>query len=348
MAVRKPLYNFGGALREMSTAQINAVKDRVVYLHGDASYRSSNLVVDGVGTGIRRMIDSRDIAGNATSDANRFSDNNTFISNNPAIDAGATTTYDKISASISSPSDPGDASNIAYPLYYDGNGVLRSMSQTDMYDTFINDGIDLIVDNSASRDGTYTVYTDTSGLSGATLISSTPIFTDQQFNEAVHSNSLSEDSGGGAQNQNILPLQDVGGTSVRDQPVTIQNYYLWRTDQGSISSITVPVRFTSNNQIKTYSGNEFNILLGNLLAYSAASRSPYRIAYDIEGVGTDAFTITAAANTPQARGSSITDTTLHSQVRINDQDGQNAYRSQNLPAGVSETETTYTLKIYRY
>ena len=52
MAVRKPLYNFGGALREMSTAQINAIKDRVVYLHGDASYISRNLVVDGVGTGI--------------------------------------------------------------------------------------------------------------------------------------------------------------------------------------------------------------------------------------------------------------------------------------------------------
>lgn len=342
MAVRKPLYNFGGALREMSTAQINAVKNRVVYLHGDASYRSSNLVVDGVGTGIRRMIDSRDIAGNATSDANRFSDNNTFISNNPAVDAGATTTYDKISTSISSPSDPGDASNIAYPLYYDGNGVLQSMSQTDMYDTFINDGIDLIVDNSASRDGTYTVYTDTSGLSGATLISSTPIFTDQQFNEAVHSNSLSQDSGGGAQEQNILPL------SSTDQPFTIQNYYLWRTDQGSGPTIIIPVRLTSNNEIQTYLGNSFDILLGNLLAYSAASRSPYRIAYDIEGVGTDAFTITAAANTPQARGSSITDTTLHSQVRINDQDGQNTYRSQNLPAGVSETETTYTLKIYRY
>ena len=81
---------------------------------------------------------------------------------------------------------------------------------------------------------------------------------------------------------------------------------------------------------------------------AAASRSPYRIAYDIEGSGTDAFTITGNASTPQARGSSITDTTLHSQIRINDQDGQNTYRSQNLPAGVSETETTYTLKIYRY
>jgi len=342
MAVRTPLYLDGTDLREMTSGQITQIKNRVVYLHGDASYRSSNLVVDGVGTGIRGMIDSRDIAGAQTSDANRFSDNNSFISSNPAIDAGATTTYDKISTSISSPSDPGDTSNIAYPLYYDGNGVLQSMSQTDMYDTFINDGIDLIVDNSASRDGTYTVFTDTSGLAGATLISSTAIFTDQQFNEAVHSNSVSEDSGGGAQNLNILTLSNV------DQPITVQNYYLWRTNQGSAPTIQLPVRVNASNEVSEYTAGDFDAALGNLLSFSAASRSPYRIAYDIEGVGTDAFTITAAANTPQARGSSITDTTLHSQVRINDQDGANAYKSQNLPAGVSETETTYTLKIYRY
>jgi hypothetical protein len=342
MAVRTPLYLDGTDLREMTSGQITQIKNRVVYLHGDASYRSSNLVVDGVGTGIRGMIDSRDIAGNATSDANRFSDNNTFITNNPAVDAGATTAYDKISVSNSSPSDPGDTNNIAYPLYYDGSGVLQTMSQTDMYDTFINDGIDLIIDNSASRDGTYTVYTDNTGLAGATLISSTAIFTDQQFNEALHSNSVSEDSGGGAQTLEILPLSDT------DQPFTIQNYYLWRTDQGSAPTIQLPVKINSSNEITEYTAGDFDTALGNLLAYSAVSRSPYRIAYDIEGVGTDAFTITAAANTPQARGSSITDTTLNSQVRINDQDGADTYRSQNLPAGVSETETTYTLKIYRY
>ena len=42
----------------------------------------------------------------------------------------------------------------------------------------------------------------------------------------------------------------------------------------------------------------------------------------------------------------MVDTTLDASVRINDQDGD-TYKSQNMPTGSPETETTYTLKIYR-
>lgn len=335
MTVRTPVYWDGTSIAEMSAGQILKIKNRCVYLHGDATYRSVDLLVDGVGTSIRRMIDSRDIAGAATSNATSMANNNAHISSNPAIDAGATTTYDKISLSAVAPSDPGDPNNINYPLFYDGNGVLQTMTQNDMYDTFINDATDTIIDGT-DRDGTYRIYTDTSGLPNHTLINATPVFTDQQFNKAIHG-SVEVTS-----ELEILPL------SSNDLPVTEQNYYLWRTDQTAGGDYTLPLFFNTDNQFETKDSATIDTLLGNLLGFSTASRTNYRIGYDVEGVGTDSASISVAANTPAGRGSSITDTTLNADVRINDQDGANTYRSQNLPTGGNETETTYTLKIYRY
>ncbi len=336
MAVRTPVYWDGTSIVEMTANQIQKIKDRCVYLHGDATYRSIDLLVDGVGTSIRRMIDSRDIAGAATSNTTSFANNNTHISSNPAIDAGATTTYDKISLSAVVPSDPGDPNNINYPLFYDGNGVLQTMTQNDMYDTFINDATDVIIDGT-DRGGTYRIYTDTSGLPNHTLVNGTAVFTDQQFNKAVHGSVTT------TSNQDILPLAST------DLPVTEQNYYLWRTDQTASGDYTLPLFFNTDNQFETKDSATVDTLLGTLLGFSTASRSSYRIGYDIEGVGTDSASISPllAANTPAGRGSSITDTTLNSSVRINNQDADN-YRSQSLPTGGNETETTYTLKIYRY
>ena len=334
MTVRTPVYLDGTSIVEMTANQIQKIKDRCVYLHGDATYRSIDLLVDGVGTSIRRMIDSRDIAGAPTSNTTSMANNNAHISSNPAIDAGATTTYDQISLSVGAASNPGDPNNINYPLFYDGNGVLQTMSQDDMYDTFINDATDIIIDGN-DRGGTYRIYTDTSGLANHTLVNGTAVFTDQQFNKAVHGSVTTTST------QEILPL------SSNDLPTTVQNYYLWRTDQIASGDYTLPLFFNTDNQFETKDSATIDTLLGNLLGFSTASRTNYRIGYDVEGIGTDAASISVAANTPAARGSSITDTTLNSSVRINDQDADN-YRSQSLPTGGNETETTYTLKIYRY
>ena len=83
MAVRTPLYWDGTSIVEMSASQIGKIQSRMAYLYGNATYRSVDLLVDGLGTSIRRMTDSRDIAGAQAVDANRFSDNNTHISSSP-------------------------------------------------------------------------------------------------------------------------------------------------------------------------------------------------------------------------------------------------------------------------
>ena len=104
--------------------------------------------------------------------------------------------------------------------------------------------------------------------------------------------------------------------------------------------------FDTNEDLVTYTSSNFDTLLQNLLFYSAASRTNYRIRYDIEGSGTDSQSISDNVSTPQTRGDAMVDTTLDASVRINDLDGD-TYRSQQLPTGSPEVETTYTLKIYR-
>ena len=335
MTARTPVYLDGTSIRDMSAAQILAVQQRCVYLFGGSS-RPVNLTYDASnsGTDIRRMLDTRDTAGTQASNNTRFSNNSPGAVN----DGGASTTYDYIAMSTNdgSPSLPSDTNNVAFPLYRESTSVFRAMTHDDMYDTFINAAIDLLIDGN-DRDGTYRISTESSSLSNHTLVNANPVFTDQRFNAAaVHGGATGTSTG-------ALPLSNV------DQPLTIQNYYLYRTNQGtafSTPTIVLPIKTDTNQDFVQYSASDFDTLLENLLFYSASSRTNYRIRYDVEGSGVDAGSISDNVSTPQTRGDAMVDTTLDASVRINDQDGD-SYKSQNMPTGSAETETTYTLKIYR-
>ena len=341
MAVRTPVYLDGTSIRDMSTAQITAVKQRCVYLFGGAN-RPVNLTYDAgnTGTDIRRMLDTSDSPSDEVHNNRSFSNNTSSLGNTTdgsARPSDEKTTYDYIAMSTNdgSPSEPADTNNIAFPLYQESTGILRSMTRDDMYDTFINDAIDLLVDGN-DRDGTYRISTESTTLADHTIVNSNPIFTDTNFDKSIHGAVTSTTT------LNILPLSG-------SNTIAVANWYLWRTNQGTsydTPSIVLPIKTDTNQDFVQYSAADFDTLLENLLFYSAASRTNYRIRYDIEGDGQDAFTISSPSSTPMTRGDAITDSTLDSQVRINDQDGD-TYRSQNLPTGASETETTYTLKIYR-
>ena len=195
----------------------------------------------------------------------------------------------------------------------------------------------LLVDGN-DRDGTYRISTEPTTLANHTRVNANPIFRDQRFDKSIH---------GGVTSTTTLELLP---QNTLDQPTTIANWYLYRTNQGTAfgtPTVVQPLYYTSNGEILTYSSGDWDTILENLLFYSANSRTDYRIRYEVQGVsGTDASSITGTASTPAARGDAMTDTTLNSEVRINDQDNDN-YRSQRFPTGGSETETTYRLKIYR-
>ena len=355
MAVRRPVYLDGTSIRDMTDAQITAVKQRCVFLFG-GSNRPVNLSYTAGNAGnLNRMYDTRDTAGAEVSNSSSFGSNSPAASNdgsnalpgNPAA-GGASTKYDYINMSTAdgSPSEPADTNNIAFPLYQESTGILRSMTRDDMYDTFINDAIDILVDGN-DRDGTYRISTQSTTLADHTIVNASPIFVDQRFNAStVHGGLTSTTTVSG-----ILPLSNV------DQPTTILSYYLWRTNQGtaySTPSIVLPVKttqrtsdpFNTDIPFVQYSAADFDTLLENLLFNSASSRTNYRIRYEIDATGADPLTISDNVSTKNKRGDAMVDTTLDADVQLNEQDGD-TYRSQNLPTGGAQTETTYVLRIYR-
>ena len=340
MTVRTPVYWDGSSLKEMSASQITAIKERCVYLFGGSS-RPVNLDYIASNGNLNAMTDTRDTAGNLTQTQTSSSAVRGFANNNPGNtnDAAKEVTEDHIHQTVSSVSDPGDTNNVLYPLFVNGTSGLQAMSQTDMYDTFINDAIELLIDGT-SRPGIYTLVVSGGDTSNATQVNSTPVFVDTRFNEAIHGGATGTLTNDPTLDPNF-PLSSV------DQPDNggTRTWTIYRTNQGAAPSIQIPVHANIDGSVQEYSAGGFDTVLENLLFYTAASRTPYRIRYDI--TGDDGTTISDAVNTPvPTNGDPVTDTTLNAQVRINDQDG-GTYYSQNLPTGSGETETTYELKIYR-
>ena len=331
MAVRTPLYLNGTDLQEMSASMITAIIHRCVYLYG--GNHSVRLAYVSNSGSLRRMLDRRDRPGTEANNNTSFSNNNP---GNTFDNASSTQiSHDKINQVTDSISQQTDTNSRLYPLFINGTDI-QAMNRQDMLDTFIEPAIDLLVDGN-DRDGTFEISTATS-LTNHTLVNSLPIFTDTKFNVNFYSSS------------EVLPYN----ASAAGQSTVVQNYYLHQQNQG-ISGLgtsavsTRPVIVNSSNELQVYDNTSFDAMLLYLIRDAAVNTTNYRINYEVEGgVGSetaDVFSITDNVSTPQAKGTA-TNKTLNTQTKVNDQDGD-VYRSVNFPAGGLETETTYTLKIYR-
>ena len=306
MAVRTPVYWDGTDIREMSSAMITAVKQRCVYLYGtDPSVTLS--VVSSGGNISPNMNDTRKSAGAYRSFTTRFP--NEAETAEPGT---VTVTYDRISQTLPTLGVPSDTSNVRFPIYQ-SSGNLYAMSLTDMYDTFISPSLDLLVSTS-DRDGTFKIHTSTS-LTNNTLMSSTPVFTDTRANTGAYT------AGG-------IP-------ETLDQPTTITNYYLFRTNAGTTygnPSVTEPLYVRSaDNHLQTYTDAGLDAILLELMRYYARES----IRYSINGTGSN-------------KGTSITNTILNGsgnyQTRFVN---ANDYRAQEFPNGTAVTSGTWNLRITR-
>ena len=187
------------------------------------------------------------------------------------------------------------------------------MNATDVFDTFIDPAITTLVDGN-DRDGTFRIHTATS-LSDHTLISSTPVFTDTRADVSAYA-------------AGSIP-------ETKDQPTTINNYYLFRTNQGSAPTITVPFQLNNNNDFQTYTAANFDAMLLAEIRHHTVNTSGSVITYSINGTGNN-------------RGSGMVDTKLdgggnYQQRFVN----ANDYRTQEFPNGSPQTINTYFLKITR-
>ena len=142
-----------------------------------------------------------------------------------------------------------------------------------------------------------------------------------------------------------LPLSSV------DQPLTITNYRLYREDAATEPSFTMPLYYNkANDSIQVYTYTKFKNFLSNVIKYAAANETGYKVRYDWQNFasGTHRHNITPLYSTFVKSNvrATVTDTTLNSSGRVNDQDADN-YRSVNIPAGVPENESVYSFTIKR-
>lgn len=257
MAVRRPLYNLSGDLKEMSDSMIDSIIDRSIY-----QYSQSPSAALSVGSGnISSLVDTRKIASTVTSHPSSFQ--------TPGSLGDTSVTYNRLRLT-SSASTPTSDTGKTFPVYND-SGNIRAMSLQDMQDTFLHPAIDLLIgsNTSNSQAGTYTLHTSTS-LSNHTRVSSTTVYTDTRYNGTT----------------NV--------SSTRDRASTVTNYYLFRrTWSGSAPSYTSPMYITGSNDIQEYTTSNFDTLISNWIKHTAASSTDgYKINYNINGSGTTRATMT--------------------------------------------------------
>jgi len=309
MAVRKPLYYVSNNLREMTTAMVTEIVKQAVYQY--SLNPGVTLSVVGSGGTLSAMSDTRLQAGAATTDVTDFD----TASETPDVST-VTVTYDKVShsnASVSPTSDTGKT----WPVYYNASGQIQAMSLTDVKDTFLHPAIDLLASGSTGTDqgGTYHVSASNS-VSGSTLVSSTPIFTDTRANTSLYT--------------------AAGIPETLDQPTTVTNYYLHRIN-GVSGTYTEPYFIDASNNIKEYTTAAFDSLLQEWMRYTAVSSvDGYALSYNI---GTSGL-----GNT---RGTGMVDTKLNSSTYATLQVNTDDYRTQEFPSGSAVAQNTYYLRILK-
>ena len=308
MAVRTPLKNDSGNIKQMTSAEVNEIIDQTVYQY--SLNPSVTLSVVGSGGNMDAISDTRLQAGAASTSATAFPSEATTAE--PSV---VTVNYDRLNKAEASISPTTDTGKI-WPAYYTSAGHIQAMTITDVRDTFLHPAIDLLVSGSTTTQqaGTYTIATSTT-LAGATNVDTTPIYADTRADTSAYT------AGG------------IGETL--DQPTTITNYYLHRID-GSDTSFTNPFFINASNHLQEYATATFQSLLSEWIRYTAASSTDgYKITYSIGSSG--------SGNT---RGTAIVDTRLngsgnYQQRFVNADD----YRAQEFPNGSPTTISTYNLRI---
>jgi hypothetical protein len=308
MAVRKPLYEVSGNLREMSTAMVDSIVDQVIYQY--SLNPSVALSVVSSGGNLGTITDTRKQAGVYSWTQTAFPSEATT-----AEPSTVTVSYSKINSSTATVSPTTDTGK-TWPSYYNASGQIQAMNLQDVKDTFLHPAIDLLTaaTTTTQQAGTYFISTSSS-VSGATLISATPVFSDTRANTGAYT--------------------AAGIPETLDQPTTVTNYYLHRVN-GSAPSFTLPYYIDGSNHIHQYTSATFNSLVQEWIRYTAASSADgYSISYNLGTSG--------SGNT---RGSGMGDTILNGSgnyqtLYVNTDD----YRAQEFPNGTAVTANTYYLRI---
>src|SRR5210317_461674 len=245
MAVRTPLKNDSGNVKEMSSVEVDQIVDQIVYQY--SLNPSVALSVVGSGGSLSSIDDTRLQAGSYSTSTTAFPSEAT--TQEPQT---VTVSYDRVDLSTASVTPTADTGK-TWPVYYTTGGHIQAMSLQDIKDTFLHPAIDLLsaATTTTQQAGTYFI-SSTSSVAGATEVSgtATPIFLNTEANTAAYT-------------AGSIP-------ETTDQPTTITNFYLHRVN-GSDTSYTVPFYINASNHLQEFDSATFESLLQGWIRYTAAS-----------------------------------------------------------------------------
>ena len=307
MAVRSPLKNDSGNVKEMTSAEVDQIVDQVVYQYSQNP--SVTLSVVSSGGNLGTISDTRLQAGAMSQTNSSFPPESSTAE--PSV---VTVTYDKISQTIASVSPTADTGK-TWPAYYNASGHIQAMSLQDVKDTFLHPAIDLLTAGTTSTQqaGTYHIST-TSSVTGSTLVSGTPVFLDTRADTSAYT-------------AGSIP-------ETLDQPTTITTFYLQRVN-GTNNSYVKPFYINAQNNLQEFAGGTFESLLQEWIRKTAAdSNDGYKLDYNL---GTSGL-----GNT---RGSGMSDTRLNGSGNYQTVQVSDDYRAQEFPDGTPTSINTYYLRI---
>jgi len=217
-----------------------------------------------------------------------------------------TVSFSRLEQTIdSSPLADSDTDSKKYPVYYDGDNI-KSMTLTDMYDTFIKDAISEVAPD------IYYIHND-SALAGYSLVDTTPIFIDTGADVAQYTAAaIPEDS---------------------DQPYVREQFYLHQKDFTLRDSAFPPVRVQTgaSDNLRTLLDSDWRVMLETSMRYASVNLSGSIVKYGINTGGTDC----GAFYDDRLNG------TGNYQTRFI---GVDEYRAQEFPDGSFIRINTYTLQ----
>ena len=307
MAVRSPLKNDSGNVKEMTSAEVNQIVDQIVYQYSQNP--SVTLSVVSSGGNLGAITDTRLQAGAMSQTNSSFPPESS--TDEPSV---VTVSYEKISQTIASVSPTTDTGK-TWPAFYNASGHIQAMDLQDVKDTFLHPAINLLTSASTGTQqaGTYHIST-TSSVSGSTLVSGTPVFLDTRADTSAYT-------------AGSIP-------ETLDQPTTITNYYLHRID-GTNNSYIKPFFVNAQNHLQEFAGGTFESLLQEWIRKTASSSNDgFKLDYNLGTSGTG-----------EIRGSGMGDTRLNGSGNYQTVQVSDDYRAQEFPDGTPTSINTYYLRI---
>ena len=298
------------------------VLQRIAYLYSLNTTVNVNVVA--TGGNLADITDNRMIAG-AMEQRTAADGGFASAANTPNISSILGGTYDRINTteSASPPALPVDTNLHRFPLFIspDVAGSFQAMDIADCVEFFIQPAIANITSGtvSAAAGGAYHISTSTS-VSGSTLQSATPVFSDTRANASLYT------SGG------------IGETL--DQPTTVNNYYLHKITPAPNTPDFMPVYWDyASGEVREMSLAIFDAIFGPMIQNMAVNGSGIagfdtKITYNVNGSGNTMGTVMADTRLSGSSSSGYT------QRFVSTSD----YRTQEFPNGTPTTNQAHALK----